>query len=374
MLHLSADRFTIDFVHPIPLTTTAETIPMKLRVGLVGLGDQWQTRHRPALMALSDRFEVKAICCEVAERSRQVAAEFNAIAMDGFRAMVERDDIDAVLTLSPDWYGPLPILAACEAGKAVYSSAALDVSQTQALEIRERIEASGVAFMAELPRRHAPATIRLKELIASRLGPPRLLFCHERQTKENQSDRKRRGEYCPLVWRHLMELVDWCRYLVNDDPESVLSAVHASDGETSDAFYQMVSMTFPPIAPSHLAGESVGVRPQAQLSVGHYIPERWKDALSFKRPAAIQVCCENGMAFIDLPSNLVWFDDAGQHTESLESERAVGEQMLDRFYRAVTSLIRKTTDPQDAYRAMKIVVSANEAAKTGQRINICYDD
>ena len=139
---------------------------MKLRVGLIGLGDQWQTRHRPALMALSDRFDVRAICCEVAEKSKLVAKEFDAIPMDGFRAMVERDDIDAVLALSPDWYGPLPILAACEAGKAVYSSAALDVSQGQALEIRQRIEASGVAFMAELPRRHSPATIRLKELMS----------------------------------------------------------------------------------------------------------------------------------------------------------------------------------------------------------------
>ena len=349
---------------------------MKLRVGLIGLGDQWQIRHRPALMALSDRFEVRAICCEVAEKSRQAAQEFGAVALDGFRAMVERDDIDAVLALSPDWYGPLPILAACEAGKAVYSSAALDVSQGQALEIRQRIEKSGVAFMAELPRRHSPATIRLKELMATRLGPPRLLFCHERMPLESQSNSLRRGEYCPLAWRHLMELDDWCRYLVNNDPESVISAIHEQNDEFNDAFYQMVNLTFPPHTPptNNNGDANQSCRPQAQLSVGHYIPERWPDALSFKRPASVQVRCQNGMAFIDLPSSLIWFDDAGQHTESLESERAVGEQMLDRFHRAVTSLIRKTTDPEDAYRAMKIVVSANEAAKTGSRVTINYDD
>ena len=356
---------------------------MKLRVGLIGLGDQWQNRHRPALMALSDRFEVRAICCEVAEKSKQAAKEFDAIPMDGFRAMVERDDIDAVLALSPDWYGPLPILAACEAGKAVYSSAALDVSEGQALEIRQRIEASGVAFMAELPRRHAPATIRLKELMATRLGAPRLLFCHERMPMESQSNSLRRGEYCPLAWRYLMELVDWCRYLVNDDPESVISAIHEQQNKKIDLYYQMVSLQFPSRSTPSINLASNGatkiesencIAPQAQLSVGHYIPERWSDALSFKRPASVQVCCENGMAFIDLPSNLVWFDDAGQHTESLESERAVGEQMLDRFHRAVTSFIRKTTDPEDAYRAMKIVVSANESAKSGGRIKICYDD
>lgn len=350
---------------------------MKLRVGLIGLGDQWQSRHRPALKALSDRFEVRAICSEVAEKSKHVAEEFGAVAMDGFRAMVERDDIDAVLALSPDWYGPLPILAACDAGKAVYSSAALDVSQDQAFEIRNRIEKSGIAFMAELPRRYAPATIRLKELMATRLGPPRLLFCHERMPMEGQSNVRRRGKYCPLVWRNLMELVDWCRYLVNDDPESVISAIHEQHDDQLDLFYQMVSLSFPP-PPASIAlkngtqGSRSAVSPQAQLSIGHYIPERWPDALSFKRPASIQVCCENGMAFIDLPSNLVWFDDAGQHTESLESERPVGEQMLDRFHRAVTSLIRKTTDPEDAYHAMKIVVSANQSAKSGNRVTINY--
>ncbi len=345
---------------------------MKLRVGLVGLGDQWKSRHRPALMALSDRFEVRAICSEVAEKARQVAKEFNAIAFDGFRAMMERDDIDAVLALSPDWYGPLPILAACDAGKAVYSSAALDVSEHQAADIRRRIESSGVAFMAELPRRHSPATIRLKELIATRLGQPRLLFCHERLPMESQSNSRRRGEYCPLAMRNLMELVDWCRYLVDDDPASVISALHEQHDQHADLFYQMVSLDFPEVKTSPDNPLS-GCRPQAQLSVGHYIPERWTDALSFKRPASVQLCCERGMAFIDLPSNLVWFDDAGQHTESLETERAVGEQMLDQFHRAVTSLIRKTTDPRDAYHALKIVVSANEAAKSGKRVTINYD-
>jgi len=47
---------------------------------------------------------------------------------------------------------------------------------------------------------------------------------------------------------------------------------------------------------------------------------------------------------------------------------------LDRFHRAVTSFIRKTTDPEDAYRAMKIVVSANESSKTGCRVKIDYND
>ena len=339
---------------------------MKLRVGLIGLGEEWNSTHRPALKSLSEKLQVCAICCEVADRSKLVADEFGAIPIDGFRAMMERADIDAVLVLAPDWVGPLPIIAACEAGKAVYTAAALDISPDQAKEIRRRVEASGVAFMAEFPRRHAPATIRLKELIATRLGPPRLLFCHQRMAVESQANKLRRGENCPLTWKYLTELVDWCRYLVDRDPDTVNSTLHEQHDENADLYYQAVSLEFP-------KSERQPYRPLAQLSIGHYMPAKWKDALSFRRPASIQVCCENGMAFIDLPSNLVWFDDAGQHTESLESERPLGEQMLDHFHRAVTSFIRKTTSLEDAYRSQRIVMSAHESARIGQRIEINYD-
>lgn len=333
---------------------------MKLRVGLIGLGDHWQTRHRPALLALANRFEVKAVCCEIAKKSEQAAKEFNALPMDGFRALMERDDIDAVLALSPDWVGPLPMIAACEAGKAVFSAAALDITPEQMDDVRERIDRSGVAFMAELPRRFAPATIRLKELIATKLGPPKLIFCHERLPAEAQSNRLRRGKYCPLSWRHLMEVIDWISYVVGSRPCSVASAIHHEQSETRNAFYQMVNLEYP-------AGSPTATPIMAQMSVGHYVPERWAEALSYRRPASMQICCERGMAFVDLPSSLTWFDDSGQHLESLESERPVGERMLEYFFRSVTSLVRRSSDLADTYHAMRVVISADQAARSGQR-------
>ena len=99
---------------------------MRLRVGVVGLGSEWQQRYRSALLALRDRFDVRAVCAEVAARAEQVAAEFDAAVVGGFRALSAREDLDAVMVLAPEWYGPLPILAACESGKAVYCAAALD--------------------------------------------------------------------------------------------------------------------------------------------------------------------------------------------------------------------------------------------------------
>jgi predicted dehydrogenase len=256
-------------------------------------------------------------------------------------------------------------LAACEAGKAVYSSVALDIAPDQLGEIRRRVQDSGVAFMAELPRRHAPATIRLKELMATRLGQPTQMFCHERMTTEQQTSHLRRGNYCPLTWRSLMELVDWCSYLVDRDPTAVVSSLHHPVTNHMNSYYQSVSLQFDGHAEEHLSAN-------AQLSVGYYIPEAWQEALSFRRPASIQICCENGVAFIDLPSKLVWFDEAGQHTESLDADRPVGEQMLINFHRSVTSLVRDPTDLADAYRALQVVTSAHESAKSGQRIPLSF--
>ncbi|MBC8354500.1 MAG: Gfo/Idh/MocA family oxidoreductase [Planctomycetes bacterium] len=332
---------------------------MKLRVGVVGVGSGWDSRHRLALLSLSDRFEIRAVCCDVAQRAEQIAREFDAIVVDGYRSLSVREDIDAVLMLAPGWYGSLPILAACDAGKAIYCAAALDLDAERLQEVKNRIEESGVAFMAELPRRHAPATVRLKELIATQLGQPKMLFCHRRQPVIKQG---RTDEQLKDGSRDFIELVDWCRYVVGRDPTSVFGVTHR-DAESEESDYQMMSLDFS-------MPDSPGVGPLAHISCGEYMPATWQEAIGFRPPAALQVACQRGIAFIDLPATLIWFDEAGRHMESLESERPVGEQMLMRFHRATTSLVRKSSDLEDAYRAIQIVLSAHRSAESGVRVLI----
>lgn len=339
---------------------------MKLKVGLVGLGEHWETRHRPALLALSDRFDVRAVCCEVSQKAQQVARDFNATAVDGFRVMMERQDIEAVLSLGPDWVGHLPLVAACEAGKAVYSAAPLEISPEQATDVKNRVDRSGVAFMAEFSRRHAAATLRLKELIATRLGPPQLIFCHHRLSSDvkekchHSFGRKKRN------LTEMMEMIDWVCYLCGRAPSSVLSVANPACPEVDSTNYQMLSLEFG-------ADENKSLPPvMAQLSVGTYIGHQWKDAMSFRRPASIQVCCPRGIAFLDLPSTLIWFDEGGQHSESLDYERPVGEQLLTQFYRAVMSLVRVSSDLNDTYRAMKIMDACKSSIASGQRISLAH--
>jgi len=333
---------------------------MKLRVGLVGLGEAWEQRHRPALRTLGDRFEVRAVCDQVAHRAEQAAGEFGAVAVDGFRDLMFREDIDAVLMLAVQWYGATPIYAACDTGKAVYCAAGLDLGADEAQSIRRRVEQSGIAFVAEFPRRQAPATLRLKELIATELGSPRLLFCHQRSAAKPRANHQGWPPR-PAAIRELVELVDWCTYVVGWTPTAVTGIMHKRGATPTEEDYQMMSLDFS-------EAKAPGTGPVAQISCGRYVPAPWHEAITYRPLPALQVSCDRGIAFVDLPSTLVWFDDAGRHQESLEADRPVGEQLLTQFYRAVTSLVRKPSDLEEAWLALHIVQQARRSHSEGRRI------
>ena len=284
---------------------------------------------------LDDRFDVRAVFADVPKLAENCASEFQADPVDGYRALVNRNDIDAVIVLKHSWHGWLPLLAACEAGKAVYCAGNVDFDPVCDARVRDSVDQSGVAFMMEFPRRFAPATLRLKELIATRLGNPRLIFCHSRLQGEHGNPPEPAGG--DPANRELIGLIDWCRYVVGREPKSVTSIGHlAADPQSKyPTEYRSISMEFEGVPAK---GGTSGRGPvTAQLSCGSYISGHWKEAVAFRPPAAMHICCERGVAFIDLPSNLVWFDEAGRHLESLETELPVGERLLQHFHRAVTS-------------------------------------
>ncbi|MBN2292785.1 MAG: Gfo/Idh/MocA family oxidoreductase [Pirellulales bacterium] len=351
---------------------------MKIRLGLVGLGEAWQRRHAPALHALSDRFEVRAVCEQVAHRAEYAAAEFGAATVGGFQALVRRADIDALLILSDQWYGPLPILAACDNRKAVYCAAGFDMPVEQAETICKHVDEAGIAFMAEFARRFMPGTLRLKELIATELGQPRLLFCHQRLGCDCEERNRNGRTFANSSRRELVELVDWCRYLVDQNPTSVTGQMHncpnpGPDSTNSDSKqsasktpdeehdYQVLSLDFS-------EPEKFGSGPLAQISCSRYFPAQWQEASNYRTPAALQIVCANGIAFLDLPTTLIWYDEAGRHQESLENERPVGELLLTHFHRAVTCLVRNRVDLDDACRAISILQQARKSSAEGRRI------
>jgi predicted dehydrogenase len=189
------------------------------------------------------------------------------------------------------------------------------------------------------------------------------LFCHHRLPVLDPSDPAARCRGGSTTGHELVELADWCSYIVGAPPRWVTGMMCGPGKSFFEDDYQMLSLDFS-------EGDEPGAGPVAQISCGRYIPKQWSEAISYRPLAALQVRCERGIAFVDLPATLVWFDEAGRHQESLQSERPVGEQLLMQFYRAVTSLVSSTSGLEDMYRAISVVDQARRSHEEGRRIEL----
>jgi predicted dehydrogenase len=332
----------------------------KLPIALIGLGSDWQSRYLPALRSLRDRFNVVGIYHSVTALAESAARELEASSYDSYRSLISNPAVDAVLMLEDDWYQLQPLWAACEFKKGIFCGSEVDIQSLNSSGLQAAIADSGIPFMSGFSRRYAPATLRFKELIATRLGRPRLLFCHRRLPSElpdaaNNNSLERNSS------RELLELIDWCKYIVGEDPDWIQAIRHLSRPSPKNADYQILSLGFgdPESDPNAIL---------AQISCGAYIPSVWAEAIAFRPPAAVQVCCEKGLAFLDLPSTLVWFDDAGRHQETLDTELPIGQQMLIQFHRAVESKSSLVSDLQETNDAIRILEKAKLSTKSHQRV------
>lgn len=334
----------------------------KLKVAVIGLGSDWQQRYLPALRSLRDRFMVVGVYHSVSALAETASRELDSSSFDSFRTLISDSAVDAVLLLEDDWYHLKPLWAACEFQKGVFCGSEVDIQSINSQGLQAAIADSGIPFMSGFSRRYAPATLRFKELIATRLGRPRLLFCHRRLPSES-NDIANNNSLERDSSRELLELIDWCKYIVGESPTWLQAIRHMSFPNPENADYQIFSLGFgePEKDPKAIL---------AQISCGAYIPSVWHEAIAYRPPAAVQVCCEKGLAFVDLPSTLVWFDDAGRHQESLDTELSMGQQMLNQFHRAITSLVCHVSDLEETCDAMRILDLAHRSMQQHQRIPI----
>ena len=92
----------------------------RLRLGVIGLGRAWDTRHRPALERLGDRVEVTTLYDQVTRRAEIEAIPLDCRASAGLVALVSSPAVDALAWLAPQWFEAHPVALAIRWGKPIY--------------------------------------------------------------------------------------------------------------------------------------------------------------------------------------------------------------------------------------------------------------
>ncbi len=135
----------------------------RVRVGIVGLGEVAQIVHLPILRAMSDRYEIAALC-DVSEGLLQaVGDEYGVEHRYTDVADMVKQDLDAVFVLNSDEYHAEHTVLAAEHGKHVLVEKPMCLTLREADEITAARDASGIQVMVAYMRRYAPAFVEAVE-------------------------------------------------------------------------------------------------------------------------------------------------------------------------------------------------------------------
>jgi predicted dehydrogenase len=340
----------------------AGTKHVRLRVGVVGLGRLWEARHKPALAKLKDRFSVVAVYDQVARRAEIEAGQLGCQAVNGLTALIDRPDVDVVYLLTPQWFGLHPIEVACSLGKPIYCALPIACEDDELVRVDALVRSSGVPFMPEFARRFYPTSIRLRELLATKLGAPRLvvgqgrLFGFDRYGQPGPSTQIAPAS---LLVDPGSYLLDWCRFVFQAEPLAVQgwAGTILPGGESSDADFLTYLLEF--------AGGAA-----AQVSTGRYHRGAWGEASRFLPQPGLQVFAERGVAWLEMPDRIQWTDSEGVHEERLPLEPTVGELLNDHFHRLVRGAQTMAPSWDDTMAVARLIDIVRRSAAEGRRIGM----
>lgn len=199
---------------------------VSLRIGVIGAGAMGAAHIRMLhetvpLARVSEVFDADAV------RAGQVAGSVSARVASSALAVVESDEVDAVLIAAPDFTHAELALACIAVGKPVLCEKPLALTAKESRRVVDAEVAGGqqlvqVGFM----RRYDPSYRELKQtLTGGRLGEPRLVHHVHRNATSNTSTTD-----ANLITGSMIHEFDLVRWLLDDEVASIAVASPIQDG------------------------------------------------------------------------------------------------------------------------------------------------
>ncbi len=130
-------------------------------VGGIGIGRQGSG----VLRGSSGRGRVVAIADVNLPRAEQQAKHYQAVAYQDYRKLLERKDIDAIVTATPDHWRALVCIHACQAGKDIYAEKPMTLTIREGRMMVEAVRKYRRVFQTGSQQRSMPPNRKACELI-----------------------------------------------------------------------------------------------------------------------------------------------------------------------------------------------------------------
>ena len=271
-------------------TKRDQTIPL----GIVGGGSVWETRFRAAIAA-STRCKVAAVYSPLPCEARSIAEETTSQVYFSLRRMLARSGVKALLVLETgrgrDW--AISLATAQQIPVLIASPIDDDLPRVASALVAQ--EAEGAMVVPGTLLRATPAALRLRELVATKLGPI-LEMKIELPAREMQD-------------AQVISVIDWCRWLLG--------------GQVSQV--ERPSATDSPRLVMNCGRRTSNSAPVRTEICCH--------ATSAQTVATVR--CRQGEAELIGESCIRWRTELETADESLEADRPAEQVLLDLFLRRV---------------------------------------
>jgi len=306
----------------------------RVGLGLIGLGPSWEQLYRQTIARLTHRLTIRLVFDPVEARARSVAAEFQAEFVTSLYQALNRNKIQGLLVLDVGWCGPGTLSLLSQSRKPVYvaqpalSFASVLRSKRHHVQGDPKTNGHGSlsddTLMPELRLRFTPASCRLRELIATRLGPVHriVIDCDLKATQ---------GE--------VAELLDWCNDIMGTSPS--VSPRLSTDLSQVELIY-----------PSAVSTDK-GSKSRAVLL---------RQSRSGMTSPKIEITCERGTATLNDQTHIVWQSGSESDDERLTDERNETEILIDQFCRRALGGLNPVGRMSEYLRAMELADALRQPA------------
>lgn len=324
--------------------------PRTLQLGIIGLGPEWESVYLPALQRLEARGRIAALYAAVRRRGEETAGPLHAHCCGGVRALL-RQPLQGVIVTHPGAAGWFPVHESLRARIDCYTVIPEHCDLPRLEQLHRWAASCGLLIMPELRLRYTPATLRLRELMATELGPVQSL---EVRALAAQAVSTIRME---------LELLDWCRATLAAVPLSVESQIEPAKSRSRE---QTTRLRFV----SHAAGGSpitVALHlPVRETGEARHEPAPSADAW----PLEFIVRGKYGEARLEDAVHLRWRSGGRERVESLAVDRSAVAVAIDHFARRLAGGLIPVPDLEDLAAAARLAERAQLSRQTGKPVEL----
>lgn len=281
---------------------------------------------------LQKRFELSAAFSACYQKLEAFAKQLKIVPMGSCRQLMCCPQIDGLIwngdaaESQPEKLG----LGASAKHLLIRAEVLQQFSLERILLLQEQAATSQTEILPGLLHRWNPVTLRLRELIATQLGPIEKI-------RVNQCSQQ-------TTLPELFHIVDWLRML--------LSIKHCTVTANNSDF---ITIDF-----QRADHKSV----TCDISLSSDSNDANKD------DTAISINCESGQVEIKSTQNLRWKTNSDWNDETLQNERTAEQVMLDLFGRRIAGGIVPVPDLMEVLRTQRLLAVIEESQFTGQPIHI----